>query len=288
MILDGTALARRRAPLLAQRGQAVATQLGRRPRLALVAFGDATGGAPYVARKLRACVAAGVEVQPLIFPRGTPTSEADAALRALLAPGAVDAVFLEFPFPPGVDGDALTALVPEHADVDVMTPGRIAQYFADEDDSPPLTVSAGLELLDGFGLDIRGRRGVMVGEDNPFTRMFREALARRGARMLPLLSPTAPDLLPVVRGAELVVAAASVPGFLPSTALAPGAILIDVGYFNPGGQGDVDTAGGVAHLGAIAPVPGGIGPMTVSMLVERVIALAESTAGAVGPGRAKE
>ena len=80
----------------------------------------------------------------------------------------VDAVFLEFPFPEGVDGEALTALVPAAADVDIMTAGRVTQYFADPDAPPPLTVSAGLVLLDGHGVDIRGRAGVVVGKGTPF------------------------------------------------------------------------------------------------------------------------
>lgn len=284
MILDGTALARARAPALAERAERVAGVLGRRPRLILVAFADASGAAPFVGRKLRACAAAGVDVRPLILPPGTTTPMAEAALGALLAAQPVDAVFLEFPFPSGVEGAALTALVPEWADVDIMTPGRVVRYFADPTAPPPLTVSAGLELLDGYRVDIRGRTGVVVGEDDAFTQMFREALARRGARMQPLLSPQAPDLQRLVQGAEVVVAAASMPGLLRATGLAPGAVVIDVGYFNPGGRGDVHTADGIAHLAAIAPVPGGIGPMTVSVLVERVIAFADAAPGAVGSG----
>lgn len=278
MILDGSTLARSRAPALAVRGHRVAELLGRRPRLALVAFADRHGQARFVARKLRACAAAGVDVLPLVLPAGTPSPEAEHALRVLLGREVLDAVFLEFPFPGGIDGNALTDLVPAAVDVDIMTAGRITEYFADPDGLPPLTVSAGLELLDGHGVDIRGRAGVVVGPDIPFTRMFSEALARRGARMQPILPADATDLLVRVSAADVVVVAASVPGLVPSTALASGAVLIDAGYFNPGGRGDVDTAMGVAHLAAFAPVPGGIGPMTVSVLVERVIAFAEQAA----------
>ncbi|MEZ4411359.1 MAG: bifunctional 5,10-methylenetetrahydrofolate dehydrogenase/5,10-methenyltetrahydrofolate cyclohydrolase [Gemmatimonadales bacterium] len=278
MILDGLALARSRAPALAARGQRVAERLGRRPRLVLVAFADRQGEAAFVARKLRACAAAGVDVVPLVLPAETPSSEAEHALRTRLSREVVDAVFLEFPFPDGIDGDALTDLVPAADDVDIMTARRITEYFAAPDGLPPLTVSAGLELLDGHGVDIRGRAGVVVGPDIPFTRMFSEALARRGARMQPILPADDADLLQGVQQAALVVVAASDPGVVPSTALAAGSICIDVGYFNSGGRGDVDTSGGVAHLGAFSPVPGGIGPMTVSVLIERVIAFAEQAA----------
>lgn len=278
LVLDGFALAAARAPDLAARGKRVAASLGRRPRLVLVAFADGTGSAPFVARKMRACAAAGVDVLPLTLPLGASTSLAVGKLGACLAGERPDAVFLEFPFPDRVDGDALIALVPASTDVDIMTADGVGRFFADPDAPPPLTVSAGLALLDGHAVDIRGRPGVVVGDDTPFTQMFREALARRGARMLPVVSSRSPDMLRAVQEAELVVAAASVPEVMSSTALSPGTVLIDVGYFNAGGRGDVDTSGGIAHLAAIAPVPGGIGPMTVSMLVERVIAFAERTA----------
>src|SRR5690606_10559694 len=101
--------------------------------------------------------------------------------------------------------------------------------------------------------------------------MFRAALARRGARMGPLVPPTAADLAERARAARLVVVAAARPGLVDSATLAPGTVAIDSGYYNPGGRGDIDTAGGTAHLAALAPVPGGLGPMTVSMLLERTI-----------------
>ncbi len=278
MVLDGSALAIARAPDLAARGGRIARRLGRLPQLALVAFAGTAGGAPYVARKIRACSAAGVEVIPLILTSGISSLAAQDALGALLEREAYDGVFLEFPFPDEIDGDALIAMIPEAADVDIMGGGRIGQFFSRLDAPPPLTVSAGLELLDGYQIDIVGRSGVVVGQDIPFTRMFSEALARRGAQMLPIRPPAAPDMLRLVERAELVVAAASIPGVLRSAALAAGAIAIDVGYFNPGGHGDIDLSEGMSHLAAIAPVPGGIGPMTVSTLVERVIAFAEETA----------
>lgn len=279
VVLDGTALARARAPGLAARSDRLARRLERRPRLALLAFADASGGAPHVRRKARACSAAGVELVPLILPGGTSSLAAQRALGAVLAGEALDGVFLEFPFPPDVDGAALAAMVPEAVDVDIMTAARIEQFFSGRDAPPPLTVSAGLELLEHHDVDIAGRVGVIVGQNDPFTRMFREALARRGAEMQPILLRDAPDLQQRVGGAELFVAAASSPGVIPAVALAPGAVAIDVGYFNPGGRGDIDTSGSIGHLAAIAPVPGGIGPMTVSMLVERVIAFAEQATG---------
>src|SRR5690606_18700673 len=118
VILDGDDLARRRAPILTRRAQDIAGRRGQAPRVALTAVADEEGSAAYSGRKLRACAAAGVEVRPLIVPFGSGTGDALAAMRRLLVEERVDAVFLEFPSPPGVDGDTLIDAIPAALDVD--------------------------------------------------------------------------------------------------------------------------------------------------------------------------
>lgn len=283
LILDGTRLARERSAGLAQRAAGVTRERGRQPRLALVAFADASGGAPYVARKVRACTAAGVEAVPLILPAGITTAGARKAIEVFLDDEWCDGVFLEFPFPVGIDGDAVTGVIPESADVDVMTEGRIHRYISDGEGPPPLTVSAVLELLDGYGVDVADLEGILVAETSPFTLMLGEALSRRGVRMRAILPPDSSDLDGRIAEARLVVAAAAKPGIVRSGTLAQGTIAMDAGYFNAGGNGDIAVSDGIAHLAAIAPVPGGVGPMTVSVLVERVIEFAERSAASVPP-----
>jgi methylenetetrahydrofolate dehydrogenase (NADP+)/methenyltetrahydrofolate cyclohydrolase len=270
-MLDGRSLAARAAPDLARRASAVAARRGRQPRLLLVAWGDDEAPPRYAIRKARACAAAGVEAIPLILAPVVETAAACAAVAERVAAERLDAVFLEYPFPEGIDAGVIVDVVPEDLDVDVMTGGRIARYH-DGTGPPPLTVEAGLALLDGYGIDVDGWNGVIVAEDSPFAAMFAEALARRGARMR--LLPPSTSTARAAGNARLVIAAAAHPRLLPSRDLADGAVVIDAGYFNPGGVGDVDTSGGIGHLAALAPVPGGIGPMTVSTLVKRVIEFA--------------
>lgn len=272
IVMDGRKLARERAPGLAARAAAVTARRGRAPRLGVVAF--AAGGIPprYIPRKLRACEAAGLEVDARILPSDAETGAAVKTMAELVRSG-VDAIFLEFPFPDGIDVEALMAAVPEELDVDVMTADRIRGYMDAAEGPAPLTVAAALALLDGFEVEVRGLDGVVVTEASPFAEMFSEALVRRGARMRPLVSPDAAS--PAVHDAQLIVSIAGQPRLLDAGELAPGAVVIDAGYFNPGGVGDVDCSEGTGHLAALAPVPGAIGPMTVSMLVERVIAFAE-------------
>lgn len=274
LILDGRLLAERRLPALRDRARRVHDLYGTPPRLLLMAFAEPDGRAPWVSRKLRAGAAAGVDVQLLVLPAGTETRGATAALERAVADSRPDSILLQVPFPPGIDLDVLVAVVPPEADVDVMRPERCRAFMAGRLDRPPATVAAVLTLLEDGRVDVRGRAGVVIGEEMPFTAMLREALARSGARVV-IVPPGSGELQERLAHAILVVTSVNRVGAVRSTDLAPGAVVIDGGYFNPGGLGDIDVTGGVDHLEALGPVPGGVGPMTVSMLLEGVIVAAE-------------
>jgi methylenetetrahydrofolate dehydrogenase (NADP+)/methenyltetrahydrofolate cyclohydrolase len=275
LFLDGASLASRRTPIIAERSAAVRRRRGHAPALVIVAFADEQGRVPHVDHKLRMCVASGVEATLVVVPPGADTSGAMNRLHEALSEDRFDGAFVQFPFPDAIDGAAFAAAIPVALDVDIMTPVRTARFMNGLDDLAPVTVAAGLLLLEEYGVSIADRRGVVVAEENPFSLMFRAALALEGADMGPIVAPDATDLLQRVHEAELIVVAAASPGIVQSTALSTGAVAIDAGYFNPGGRGDIDVSGGVDHLSAISPVPGGIGPMTVSALIERVVLFAE-------------
>lgn len=272
---DGRALARAREAPLRARALGVVERRGRAPSLLLLAFDEAGGGAPFLEGKLRACRACGVEAVPLVPAADAGTDEVCRQLSEALEREDPDGVFVQFPFPSGVDGHAVAALIPPEADVDVMSPGSEALYLAGDGGRPPLTPAAALALLDHAGVALEGRAGVVVGDPIPYHDLFREALDRRGAAMEPVVSPDAPDLKERLGRSDLVVVSVARAGWVPSSWFAPGAVVVDAGYFNPGGKGDVDTRPGVDHLSVLVPVPGGVGPMTVSALVEAVIAAAE-------------
>lgn len=272
LILDGRAVARAREPELGRRAAAVAAVRGHPPRLALVAFNTTSDPPPFIARKLRACERVGLEAVSKILPSGISTHQARAAVETL-ARQPLDGIFLEFPFPGHIDAEELIEAVPAELDIDVMTAARTRRYLEGIRGEPPVTVEAALALLDAYAVDVTGLEGVLVAENSPFAEMFNEAFVRKGARMRSQQAPE--QARSAVRDAELVVSAAAHPGLLRSDELAPGAVVIDAGYFNEGGHGDVDTGHGVEHLRALAPVPGAIGPMTISMLLQRVIEHAE-------------
>lgn len=274
LILDGRLLAERRLPVLRDRAGRVRDLHGTPPRLLIMAFARADGRAPWVSRKIRAGAEAGVDVQPLVLSADTETQGAIVALERATEDLRPDAILLQVPFPPDIDLDMLVAAVPPEADVDVMRTERFQAFMAGRLDHPPATVAAVLALLEDGRVDLRGRAGVVIGQEMPFTAMLREALARRGARVV-IVPPGSGELQGRLAEATLVVTAVNQVGVVRSTDLAPGAVVVDGGYFNPGGRGDLDVTGGIDHLEALAPVPGGVGPMTVSMLLEGVIATAE-------------
>lgn len=275
IILDGTALAATRLPALRARAQALAAARGRAPLLGILGFADASGKVPHVAPKLRAAEACGIEVEVVAVPPGATLADALVAIERLRVTPGLDGLFVQFPYPDPSWGDAIEALIPPALDVDVMAPLEIKRFFADAGALPPVTVSAALALVDHAQLRLEEREGVVVAEPSPFAEMFREAFARRGARMHPLVAPQAAADDARVQAASLVIVAAGVPGVVDARRLAAGAIAIDVGYFNPGARGDIANVDAARHLGAVVPVPGGIGPMTISALLERVIRFAE-------------
>lgn len=274
LILDGRGLAEGRVSALRDRARRVQESRGTPPRLLLVVFAERDGRTPWVSRKVRAGAETGVDVQLLVLPANLETDRAVADLEGAIRDTRPDGILLQLPFPPDIDLDVLVAAVPSDADVDVMKPERFRAFMAGRLDRPPATVAAVLALLEDGRVDVRGRSGVVVGEETPFTSMLCEALARRGARMV-VVPSEAGELRERLAAATLVVTYVCRSGAVRSEDLAPGSVVIDAGYFNPGGRGDLDVCGGVDDLEALAPVPGGVGPMTVSALLEGVIAASE-------------
>lgn len=270
VILDGRALAARRLPSIRAAADGVAALRGTPPLLLLVAFPSADGTVRHVPGKLRACAAAGVDAAPLVLDSADGTARAIAAMEEAIALRRPDAVFVQVPAPPDLDEAAILRAIPPAADVDIMTPACFRSYMSGASDLPPVTISAALELLNHHDISVDGLAGVVAAGESPFALMFAEALRRRGASVS-LLPPAAPAWADALSAAELVVAAVGRSGVVPAARLRRGAVVLDIGYFNEDGRGDVDVGDGAAHLRALMPVPGGVGPMTVSHLVGRVV-----------------
>jgi methylenetetrahydrofolate dehydrogenase (NADP+) / methenyltetrahydrofolate cyclohydrolase len=257
--------------MLRARAAAAAAARGRPPGLLLIAPETARGFAPHVERKRRALADAGVAERTVLLPLDAQTSDLSAAIRSGSADPEIDAIFVQYPLPPGVDEAAACRHIPAAHDIDLMNPDVFEQFLKDPAAAPPVTASALLDLLDGYDVDVAGLTAVVVAAPFPLAVAFRLVLDRRNAAGPPPLALDDARLDRHLATADLVVVALATPGAVTVERIPAGVIAIDAGYFNPGGRGDIDAAGGTAHLRAFAPVPGGIGPMTVSALVEATI-----------------
>jgi methylenetetrahydrofolate dehydrogenase (NADP+) / methenyltetrahydrofolate cyclohydrolase len=269
-VLDGSRLSVQRRAAIASSAADVLLRRGQPPALLLVAFEDAQGRVPHVARKMRESRELGIHTALLAIAPDQSTADVSAVMRRAMAEHEPDAVFVQVPIPDGLDSDAIVSEIPPHLDVDVMSPVRVAGYIDSAAELPPVTITAAMTLLDAYDVRTAARYGVVIADESPFARMFQEALIRRGTHSVELISPSDAELHQLTRRAGLVVAAAGIPWLLKSSELSPGTVALDIGYFNGGGRGDIEVDG-IDHLAAIMPVPGGVGPMTVSALLERVV-----------------
>jgi methylenetetrahydrofolate dehydrogenase (NADP+)/methenyltetrahydrofolate cyclohydrolase len=259
-ILDGRAVA-------AQLRQEVAARIraaGSRPTLAVVLVGDDPASHLYVSLKERACAEAGIGFEKRLFPAGVPQDELVAAVGALGAREDVDAVLVQLPLPAPLDADAVVAAVDPAKDADGFHPENLKAYLEGRGPAPALVEVIDL-LLDVAAAPHEGLACVLA-KSPVFTLPVETMLERRG------LSPTED-----VAAADVIVTALGKPGSLTRNLVKPGAIVIDVGTTRVGEKtlGDVDLEGLRGHAGAITPVPGGVGPLTVAMLLKRVDDLAE-------------
>lgn len=246
--------------------KAVAAEIARagiRPGLGVVLVGDDQASHLYVALKERACAEAGIFFERRLFPTDTPQTEVIAAIEDFDRRDDIDAILVQLPLPPQIDADAAVAAIDPAKDVDGFHPENLRAYL-DGDGAAPGLIEAISLLLDAGGAPQHGLACTLA--NSPvFSMPLETMLERRG------LSATEDS-----RSADVVVTALGDPGSLKAEDIKPGAIVIDVGTSRVEGRtvGDADATGLDGVAGALTPVPGGVGPMTVALLIKRTMELA--------------
>jgi len=266
-LIDGTAHARAIRQELAA---ALARPNPRRPPgVAVVQVGDDPAVSIYVRSKHRAAEAAGFHSTVLTLRQAT-QAELEGRLQQLAADEAIDGLLLQLPLPPGLDPDAAILAIPPQKDVDGLHPynaGRLAQGAPTFIPATPLGV---LELLRREGIDPTGKHAVIVGRSRLVGRPLALLLLQNHATVTICHSRTA-DLAAVTRTADILISAAGHPGLITGPHVRRGAVVIDVGITRDPTTGrlagDVDRAGVEPIASALTPVPGGVGPMTIAMLL---------------------
>ncbi|MGD1218730.1 bifunctional 5,10-methylenetetrahydrofolate dehydrogenase/5,10-methenyltetrahydrofolate cyclohydrolase [Streptomyces krungchingensis] len=276
-LMDGTALARRIVEDTAKRAADLKDRTGAAPCLATVLVGEDPASVTYVRMKQNRCRKAGIESRHVALPAATTTAELVGTLRALSEDPAVHGILLQHPVGPHIDERAAFEAIDPRKDVDGVT---LSSYSAMSFGLPGFvscTPGGIMRLLDEYDVDPAGKRAVVVGRSAILGRPVGMLLLGRDATVTYCHSRTK-DLASVVREADIVVAAVGRPRLIRGEDVKPGAVVIDAGY-NPGNVGDVDFDTAVTRAGLITPVPGGVGPMTIAVLLEQTVAAAERRPG---------
>ncbi len=267
-LIDGRAIAAQvRADVAAAVGQ-MATP----PGLATVLVGDDPASTIYVRNKREACVAAGMRDLHRHLPATTTQRELEELVAALSDDDGVTGILVQLPLPAHLDARAVIRRIDPDKDVDGLTGESVARLTTGQPGLRPCTPSGVMRLLDSTGIDVEGLDAVVVGRSDLVGRPMAQMLLGRDATVTSCHKGTR-DLRAATRRADILVVAAGVPGLIGPQDVRPGVIVIDVGMHRTrdGVTGDVDFPAVAPRALRITPVPGGVGPMTIAMLMANTV-----------------
>jgi methylenetetrahydrofolate dehydrogenase (NADP+)/methenyltetrahydrofolate cyclohydrolase len=272
-LIDGKALSEAVRASLRERIAAS----GRSVRLDAVLVGDDRAAGIYAANQARTCAEVGIDYVLHRLPAGASYDEVAGRVLLLNTEDQVRALMVHMPLPEGVDAERVQSLIAPEKDVEGVNPANIGNVVYGRRSLVPCTALAVLEMIEHTGIDLRGKRCAVVGASNIVGKPIAVLLMREEATVHSTNKHT-PSLESLCRECDVVVAACGVPRLVRDSWIKPGAVVIDVGINRvdgPGGQrltvGDVDFDAVRRVAGWISPVPGGVGPMTVAMLLRNVV-----------------
>lgn len=288
-IIDGKACAAGIRSGIAEKVAARTARGLRPPGLATVLVGDDAASKVYVGRKNRESREVGMCSASVELPSTTSMSSVLAAISELNAREDIDGILVQMPLPRGLDSDAAISAIDPAKDVDGLHPVSQGALFTGRPGLRPCTPSGCMRLLETTGVDPAGKTAVVVGRSVLVGKPIAMMLLERHATVVLCHSRTA-DLAGEVARGDIVVAAVGVPGLVRGAWIKPGAVVLDVGINRVDGRlvGDVEYEAAAERASWITPVPGGVGPMTVAMLLANTYRarLARDLAGETLPGDA--
>jgi methylenetetrahydrofolate dehydrogenase (NADP+)/methenyltetrahydrofolate cyclohydrolase len=252
------------------------------PTLAVVLVGDFAPSKVYVANKKRAADTVGIASEDHIHPEGLDRAALLALLRRLNADPKVHAILLQLPLPAGLDEDEAIAAIAPEKDADGLHPTNLGHLLAGTPSVVPCTPAGCLEILDHYGCDLKGAEAVVIGRSRLVGKPLAQLLLARHATVTMCHTRTR-DLAAHTRRADVLCVAAGRPRTVTGDMVKDGAWVIDVGInrLETGKlAGDVEFESVAARARAVTPVPGGVGPMTIAMLLRNTLRAAERQLGA--------
>lgn len=275
-VMDGTAVANRILSDTADRAKTFRQAWGRKPCLATLLIGDDPASHTYVRMKTNRSRAIGLDSQRHHLPDTASTSDAVALVGALADDNTVDGILVQHPMPPQIDERRVFEAIPPAKDVDGVTGASFAAMALGNKGFKSCTPGGIMRLLGAYDVEPAGQRAVVIGRSPILGKPVGMLLLASDATVTYCHSKTT-DLATVVREADIVVAAVGRPELIRGDWINPGAVVIDAGY-NSGNVGDVEYNVAAQRARLITPVPGGVGPTTIAVLLAQTIDAAESGA----------
>ncbi len=275
-LIDGLALAKALRQEAAERAKAC-LKAGRAPGLTVILVGDNPASQVYVRNKVKACDEAGIRSQLIQQPASLSEADLLELIRQLNADPTVDGILVQLPLPPQIDSHKVIEAIDADKDVDGFHISNAGALMTGKPLFQPCTPYGVMKMLESIQAPIRGANAVIVGASNIVGKPMAMMLLAAGATVTILNSKTR-NLEEHTRRADILVAAVGRPRMITADMVQPGAIVIDVGINRlPDGKlvGDVDFQPVCAVASAITPVPGGVGPMTIAMLLINTLESAE-------------
>jgi methylenetetrahydrofolate dehydrogenase (NADP+)/methenyltetrahydrofolate cyclohydrolase len=280
-ILDGKALAAKIRLELKAGAEAFKIKKGRQPGLAVVLVGDDPASQTYVNNKHKACQENGFYSEVHRLPAAATEEELLKLVRSLNAKAELDGILVQMPLPKHLDAEEVILAISPDKDVDGLHPLNAGRLSEGMPGLVPCTPVGCMELLKGTGVPLKGLHAVVVGRSNLVGKPVAQLLLAQHCTVTLCHSRTL-DLPAVVRLGDVVVAAVGKAGMITGDMIKPGAIVLDVGTSRKADgklAGDVDFKPAAEKAAWITPVPGGVGPMTITMLLKNTLLAAEAFSG---------
>ena len=281
LILDGTATAKAIRAEVAAEAKRLTEATGIVPVLAAILAGDDPASQKYVEMKAKASAKANIESRTFPFSNDTPQAEVEEHLAALNADPSVHGILIQHPLPKHMDEPAVLSQLEPAKDVDGIAPISLGRLIAGMDSFHSCTPAGMIELLKRYQLPISGKHAVVVGRSVILGKPLALLLLAENATVTVCHSRT-PNLAEITRQADILCACVGKAEMITADMIKPGAVVLDAGYNRVPGRakdvGDVEYEGASRVASALTPVPGGVGPMTIAMLLRNTLTAARRAA----------
>ncbi len=271
-IIDGKAVSASVREELKGEAENFAARYDRKVALAVIIVGDDPASHTYVNNKIKGCEQVGFRSICHRFDDGVPQEQVADVLKQLANDDTVDGILVQLPLPKGYDSEYLLSLIPDSKDVDGFSPANTGLLSMNRPNTVSCTPLGIMSLLASTGRELKGKHAVVIGRSNTVGKPMAMLLLNADCTVTVCHSRTR-DIAEIARQADILVAAVGRAGFVTADMVKDGAIVIDVGINRIDGKlyGDVDFASVAPKCSYITPVPGGVGPMTISMLLKNTL-----------------